>query len=438
MKKFLCISSSTSLFLALALAASVPAPQQAAAQTAAQGGQAGPSDGKYALADLVGLALRHTQLLGAQDARVNEKRLAAAQARAWPGLAAGFSAGRTRQSAESGSSYGLTLAQSIPLTGIPGLRGDLLDLESESLRVQRAGSELFVTLAVAQGAYEYAANRRKASFAENRRKRFEVIQSYLAGRVFPTPQRRAESRIVENRLRNVAAGAILSQAGFRASLEKLKIYVPLGSATDPDLELPWLSGARSLGEAGWLDRALADNPGLRVQRLAVQSAALGKTLASREGQPDTALVGSYERGRADLIGTSYGLGLSLSFPSWNRNRNGLAGAEAGRLAEERQLGYEERKLQAGLSRALAEYEGARQIVLKYQPELLTGLEAQLQDADEGFRKGQVDLLTFLELDASAAETFDLAQDAQVELASKAAELLSLTADRDALAKFGSF
>ena len=85
-----------------------------------------------------------------------------------------------------------------------------------------------------------------------------------------------------------------------------------------------------------------------------------------------------------------------------------------------------------------EYEAARQVVLKYTPEMMAELEVQLQDADEGFRRGQVDLLTFLELDGSASETFGRALDAQVALAAKAAELLAATADRDALAKLGSF
>ena len=61
-----------------------------------------------------------------------------------------------------------------------------------------------------------------------------------------------------------------------------------------------------------------------------------------------------------------------------------------------------------------------------------------REAEEGFRKGQLDLLTFLEADGSAAETYARALDAQAELAAKAAELLSLTADRDALAKLASF
>lgn len=397
-----------------------------------------PAAARYTLAELVGLALKSTQLLGAQDARVEEKRLSAAQARVWSGPSAGFLAGRTRQTGASGSRFELTLAQPLPLTGRPGLQGGLLDLESESRRVERAASEILVTLAVAQGAYEYGANRRKAAFAEKRRKRFEIISSYLAGRVFPTPQRKAESRIVENHVRHVSADEIQSEAGFKASFEKLRAYVPLDSGAYPEISVPWLAGAQSLDEKEWHDRAIASNPELRVQRLAVKGAGLEKILASREGLPDTALVASYEKGQADIIGTGYGLGVSLAFPSWNRNRSGINSAEQKKIAEERRLGFEEQRLKAELARALIEYEAARQTVLKYPQEMLAELDAQLQDADEGFRKGQLDLLTFLELDGSASETFGRALDAQVELAAKAAGLLAVTADKDALTRLASF
>lgn len=400
--------------------------------------EAGPAAARYTLAELVGLALKNTQLLGAQDSRIEEKRQSAVQARVWSGPSMGFLAGRTRQTETSGSRFELSLAQPIPFTGIPGLRGGLLDLEAEAGRVARAAAEVFVSLTVAQGAYEYAANRRKAAFAERRRKRFEVIQSYLAGRVFPTPQRKAESRIVQNQLKNVAADSIQREAAYKTSLEKLKVFLPLDPVAYPEVEVPWLSGNRSLDGKEWLDRALSDNPELRVQRLAVKSAGLGKTLASREGLPDTTLVASYEKGQADIIGTDYGLGVSLAFPSWNRNRSGIKSAEQRKLAEERELGYAEQKLKAEFARSLEEYEAARRTALKYPEAALMELETQLQDADEGFRKGQIDLLTFLELDGSASETFGRALDAQAGLAAAAAELLSATADKDALTKLASF
>lgn len=399
--------------------------------------EAAPPAKKYALAELVGLALKESPLLGAQDARVEERRLSAAQGRVWSGPTAGFLSGRTKQTEASGSRYELSLAQPLPLTGLPGLRGRLLELESDALGAQRVGLEVGVTLAVAQGAYEYASSRRKAAFSANRRKRFELIEAYLAGRVFPTPQRKAESRIVTNRVKNLVAEAISNEAAFKAALEKLKVYAPIGGGY-PDVEVPWLSGSQALDAKDWQDKVLAQNPELRVQRLAVEGAGLEKTRARREGLPDTSVVASYEKGQADIIGTDYGLGLSLAFPTWNSNRSGIKSAEQKKLAEQRQLAFAEQRLKAELSRALVEYEAARQTVLKYPDGFLPELEAQLKEADEGFRKGQVDLLTFLELDGSAAETYGRALDAQAELAAKAAEVLALTADRDALTKLASF
>ncbi|MEK7381815.1 MAG: hypothetical protein AAB262_00850, partial [Elusimicrobiota bacterium] len=235
--------------------------------------EAAPSARKYSLAELVSLALK-TPLLTARDARVEEKSLSAAQARVWQGPSAGLLFGRTKQTETSGSRYELSLAQPIPLTGLPGLRGRLLGLESQSLRVEREALEVLVTLSVAQGAYEYAAGRRKAAFAQSRRKRFELVESYLAGRVFPTPQRMAESRIVTNRVKNLVATAIRGEAGYKASLEKLKAFVPLDPGAYPDIDVPWLSGARGLDGKEWLTKASADNPELRAHKLTVQGAGL--------------------------------------------------------------------------------------------------------------------------------------------------------------------
>lgn len=393
---------------------------------------------KYTLNELVDLALKTTPLLAAQDARVDEKAFSAAQARVWQGASAEFQLGRKSAAAASGPRYAVSAELPLPLSGEPGLRGRLLNVEADSWRVQRAASEALVTIAVAQGAYEYASNRRKAVFTESRRKRFELMLSYLSGREFPTPQRKAESRIVSNRLKNLAAEAIHSEAGSKASLEKLRIYAALDSGEYPEVEVSWLTGARSLDEKEWLDKALADNPELQAQKLTVKGAGLERTLAGRASLPDMSLVASYERATAVDTEKTYGLGMSLAFPAWNGNRSGVRSAEKKQRAEEGLLAFSEQKLRAATQRALVEYEAARQVVLKYPPETLAELESQLQGADEGFRKGQVDLLTFLELDGSVAETFARAIDAQAELAAKAAEALALTADRDALTKLASF
>ena len=393
---------------------------------------------KYALADLVGLALQHTRLLGAQDARIDENRLAASQARIWPGSSLDLAVGRRSEAAVSGPRYELSWVQPLPLLGKLGLRGGLLELEAQSWQVRGAATRLAVTLDVVQLAYEYAVSRRKAGFIEKRQKRFELIREYLAGRVFPTPQRRAESRIVSIRALGLVSEAIGSQAGFQASIERLRVYVPLGPRGYPEIDVPWFWGEKPIAGQEWLAQALENNPDLRVQRLAVRGAELEKTLAARDGLPDPSLAVSYEESGGVETERNFGLGLSLALPSWNRNRDGIKSAEAGRLAGERLLGFEEQKLRAELPRLILECEAARRVVQGYPQDLLSELEVQLQEAEEGFRKGQVDLLTFLELDGAASEIFDRVLDAQREYAGRIAGLLAAAGEPDALARFGSF
>ena len=353
-----------------------------------------PMGGKRTLGDLVGVALKNSQLLGSQDARIQQTRFSASQARAWPGLSLDLSAGRKKVDSVRGPTRGFSLAQPLPLLGKLGLQGDLLDLESESWKIRREAMQTQITLDVVQLAYDYTTNQRKAAFAGKRQMRFELIQDYLSGRVFPTPQRKAESRIVRNHLNNLSSDAIQSKAHFEGSYESLKIYVPLESGEYPDIDVPWFSGEKGLDKNNALPQLLKNNPDLRVQKLAVKSAELEKALASKIKLPDPSIGASYDETRAGETEKEYGLGLSLALPSWNLYRAGIRSAEQKRVAEEKQLGFEEQKQKAEMLRLLVEIEAARQTIQQYPKSLIAELETQLGEAENGFRKGQVDLLTF--------------------------------------------
>lgn len=393
---------------------------------------------KRTLNELVSAALKNTQILGSQDARIQQTRLSAAQVRIWPGLSLDFSTGRKKVGSARGPSYGASFAQPLPLLGKPGLQGEILDLESESWRIHRGAMQTQVTLEVVQLAYEYTVNQQKVRFIENRQKRFELIQSYLTGRVFPTPQRKMESRIVQNHLKNLSSDAIQSQARFEASVENLKIYVPLNPGEYPNIDTPWFLGEKRLGQNDALAQFLQKNPDLHVQKLVVKSAELEKTLALKNRYPDLSVGASYEESRADETEKDYGVGLNLALPFWNLNRAGIKSAEQKRLAEDKQLGFDEQRRKADLLRLLVEFEAARRVVQQYPKNLLTELEAQIREGEEGFRKGQVDLLTFLELDSSTAETFDRVLDAQRNFAGTLAQYLVLIGELDPLTQLTSF
>ncbi len=392
----------------------------------------------FSLSELVSIALRDNPLLGSESARIEENVQSGAQAWTWPGFSLDASGGRKRVGSESGLRYEVGVTQPIPLLGKTGLRGGILDLEAEAWRVRRGATEISVTLTVIQSAYEYAVNRRKAGFAEKRQKRFELVLDYLAGREFSTPQKKAESRIVRNRLNALTSDAVLGQAGVKVSLEKLKVHVPLEPGAVPNVTVPWLVGAKTLDEAAWFAKAIDRNPDLLLQKLAVKGAALEKTLASREGLPEPSLGASYEEARAGEIEKTMGLDLSLDLPSWNRNRAGVLSAGQKQTAEEKRLAFEERKFKSDLARLFVEYEAARRVAQQYPETLPVELETHIREAEQGFRRGQVDLLTFLELDDSVSETFGRVQNAQRALADAWTAIMAAVGERDALALLASY
>src|SRR3989344_4386095 len=397
-----------------------------------------PETASYTLSELVTLALRHTPLLESLGARAEEKRLSARQAGSWPSPSVDVEAGRKGEGGPSGRRYGASVSQPLPLLGKPGLRGERLSLDVESWQTRQSASERSVALTVVQLAYEYAVNRRKAEYAQERQKRFQLIESYMAGRVFASPQRRTESRIVRNRLKILSAEALQSHAAFKATLEKMRVYLPLGPGSYPVIEVPWLSGNRGLDQKEWLAKALDRNPDLRIQQLEMKGAQVDRTIAAREGWPDPSFIASYEQARTVDTEKNVGMGIGLALPPWNLNRSAVRSAEKKITAEERLLAFQRQEVSAEISRTLAEYEASRQVVLNYPENQMAEQETQLREAEEGFRRGQVDLLTFLEFDSSAAEAFSSTVVFQGNLVSQIADIWRLSGEENLPAQITSF
>ncbi len=391
----------------------------------------------YTIPQVVSMALKENPLLISESARVEEKRLAGSQSRNWSGPSVEVAAGQRKDESNSGSRFEAAISQPLPLSGKQGLRGRLLDLESESWKAQRAASEAMITLNVVRLSFEYAINRRLANFVVMRQKRFSLIKSYMEGRVFPSPQKKAESRIVQNRMNTLLSAALQSQASYRASFEDLRVYAPMESGIYPEINIPWYAGSKNLDASDGLEKALKNNPDLRLRELSVKSTEIEKALASKERWPDTALIASYEEGKATEKETNTGVGIGLEFPYWNGNRSGLKSLEKKKIAEQGLRDLQERQIKADLPRALIEFEAARSAVKEYPESLLNEIETNLRGSEEGFRKGQVDLLTFLELDDSSAETYRHILEAQMNYVTKATELLRLTGEQDILARLES-
>lgn len=393
---------------------------------------------KHTLGELVEWALRHSDLIASHSARVEDRRYAASQARTWPNPSLDFSAGRSGVSSLTGPLYELALAQPLPISGKQGLRGDILDLESETWRVRLAAAETGLALEVIRLSYEYSVQRRIVELIEARQQRFELFRSYMAGRVFASPQQKAQSRLVEQRFKRLTSDAVQARATLQASLEKLKVFVAFEPGHYPEIDVPWFAGKVALDEQAETARAIANNLNLALQRVSLKSAAVERNLAAREAWPELSVAAFYGKKTYDDAERSAGGSLSLDLPLWNRNQAGIRSAQYKALAEERLLAFEEKQLRAEFRKALVEYEAARKIIAQYPHALLAELATQLQEIEEEFRKDRVDLLTFLELDGEFGETSSRVFEAQFALVTKIIELMALAGERSPLERLRLF
>jgi outer membrane protein TolC len=384
------------------------------------------------------MALKDNALLLSESARIDETRFAGVHSRGWPGLSVEVSGGRRTDESTSGPLFEAAFAQSLPIGKKLNLRGQLFDLESESWQTRRSVTEASITFDVVQYSFEYAIHRRLSNLVQKRQERFALIKSYLEGRVFASPQKKAERNIVQNRLKSLFVDAIRSESATRASFEKLRPYLSLEPGRYPDILVPWFSGTKHMDQNELIQKALASSPELHLKELSIKSAEIEKTLATRNRWPDPKVLGSYEEANASNREQNTRLGLGLDFPVWSRTRSGIKSAESKLKAEQALRDYEQWQIKIQLPRAVAEYEASRRIVQEYPQSLRDDLEAQLRETEQGFRRGQTDLLTFLELESSTAETYNRALQSQLDLLKTAIEIFRISGQRDIVGQLDSF
>ncbi len=382
------------------------------------------------LESLVERALARSDQIVAQSARIEEKQEAATQAGAWQNPAFQIGAGAKLAPPTSGPVLQVGLSQLFFFPGKQSLRTQVLNFEKSLDEIRLKEAELAITMDVLRLAYEVAINQRKAQFAENRRKRFELVKAYVAGHMFASPQQKTTSIIVQQKIRNISADEKQIQGALQATLQQLKFYTV--DDNSPNIQVPWLQGQHAIDGVDWASKVAKGNFELAEQRVLLEQASAEKSLASKEVLPDLSLSAFYNQETAGPTERIFGLGLSLPIPSWNLNRSGIRSTEHKIKAEKYQLSLKERKVDALLQKLLAEITATQKIVIQYPENTIANLESELQTMEKEFRRNRVDFLLFLELDIQAAETVWRVLDAQLSYIDKLASLYFMGRDKNLL------
>jgi outer membrane protein TolC len=139
-----------------------------------------------------------------------------------------------------------------------------------------------------------------------------------------------------------------------------------------------------------------------------------KDLAKLERYPDFELSALYSEEKASQLDRFVGAGLTFHIPLWNRNKGKITYYDSEITAMEKEKKYLENKIAADMDVFFIEYENKRKVIQSYPLSLIDKLHRQMAEADKDFRRGQVEILTFLELDQSSSELHAAIFESQME------------------------
>ncbi|MEK6557702.1 MAG: TolC family protein, partial [Candidatus Margulisiibacteriota bacterium] len=265
----------------------------------------------------------------------------------------------------------------------------LQDIEIERLRASLANA-LLVKL------YErdYVGKRRIAN--QTRISRLNFVKDYLSSRPFVSPQKRLELKLVESKLREHQMDEIQLKAQLEELSSQLEIFgeipefVELAQVPfDTDVLTSSRPKAQSLEAKSILSH---------IQQLERES-----NLLDLEAKPDFDVLGKFASGAASGTDQSMSLGIGLELPFTNKTSYSQQALIYKKKGLEYQLNQLKKEQDVQWIEVLITLKKSQDILSLYSNSWLKQLETSLLQTLNDFKRGQVDLLSVLELDTQWGE-----------------------------------
>jgi outer membrane protein TolC len=330
-----------------------------------------------------------------------------------------------------GRAQGLRASLVQPLgLGRAGVQGRAADLRAEISEFEGQTLGLKLHAQLYEDIYRYMAADEKAKHAEERVVRFQNIKRFLGSRSFVSPQKKAEALIVAAKIQILNKEFLHLRAERDVLWETLNAFV--GLKERPEIKASWFRGSRKFDFESMWKSAQTKFPGLQVAQLKTRQAEAESEAAKKEKWRGVAVSGFFSGESGPESEKIYGLGLAIPLPVFDSGSALVRSRELEKKAANTRAAFALRSAERDLRSALIHYATARDAVVALPFSSIPSLESSMKEADLGFRRGQVDLLTYIEAENQHSDSLAVIFDAQAEFARELAVLSYMTADVELL------
>lgn len=336
-----------------------------------------------------------------------------------------FQGGQLRSGDSRGGVTDITLMQPVPWPGrrAAGIRNQ--EFLGQISKLNLAEAKIALSHRVYLLAYEIASYTEIENHNKERRERFALISKYLGSRPLASPKQVLDKDLIFSQLRVVEKSMNEATARKLSLLKELQILTGL---PEVKVDVDWKNipqrHEKSFYESEYTNglRFKKQKAQIRISENSIESARLA-------ARPDILVGVNYRQENTDPANHFYHGQVSVVIPIVDRGQHAVQSARAQLRRTEAESRLLDQQMRTELE-ALYEHNVTSAKNLEIFPlSLKEQSETRFRKAEDAFRKGQIDVMTFLQSDNQIHENVHLIYTSRLEYLQSLSELELLVSHR---------
>ena len=330
----------------------------------------------------------------------------------------------TISATKTSSQNSFSLSQEIPYFNKLENKYNIENAEFKIQENRRNSLILEVKSQVFKLAYQNFILQNKIQLTQKRLDRLSLISNYLANIALDSPNRHAQSIIAQDRIKLVQRDLIILNNQLKQNFNNLNVFLNL--TEQPKITLKWLDKNQLEPKQNLVQKAFENNLNLKGQKFNIEKYRSELAYAKIEQMPNVNIHGQMQDSSSASGSSnqaSNGIGLSLSVPIINQNKEKIFSAESKIKAQNKLYEFEKNQLEKIIENDILQYQAQLKNSQIFAINLVPKIISRLNNANVEFKKGILDFITYIELDMQEYQTIDAIFEAQYLLAESFSDLM---------------
>jgi len=328
----------------------------------------------------------------------------------------------TISATKSSTQNSFSLSQEIPYFNKLENKYNIENSEFKIQENRRNSLILEVKSQVFKLAYQNFILQNKIQLTQKRLDRLSLISNYLANIALDSPNRHAQSIIAQDRIKLVQRDLIILNNQLKQNFNHLNVFLNLSE--QPKITLKWLDKNHLEPKQILIQKAFENNLNLKEQKFTIEKYRSELAYAKIEQMPNVNIHGQIQNSSGTSSNqASNGIGLSLSVPIINQNKEKIFSVESKIKAQNKLYEFEKNQLEKIIENDILQYQTQIKNSQIFAINLVPKIISRLNNANIEFKKGILDFITYIELDMQEYQTLDAIFEAQHLLAESFSDLM---------------